>query len=189
VLCGITGGGDRAGVRDRMAALGVSPERVVDVPPISLLIDGLGYGRSAIAVVLDAEPDDVPARYRDPELAQRLVSVLADVVVDGGIVVCPAKEWEVQDLAREAGCRVAIFSAADDVTVRDAKVASAVAQVRGGRIVLEVGDSTEDAGELADGATPAAQVAAALAARALRGIAEDVDEGGVERDGAAAEQR
>jgi cyanophycin synthetase len=189
VLCGITGGGDRAGVRDRMAALGVSPERVVDVAPACLLTEGLTYGRSRIAVVLDAEPDDVPERYRDPELAQRLVSVVADVVVDGGIVVCAAKEWEVQDLAREAGCRVAVFSAADDVTARDAKVAAAVARVRGGRIVLEVGDSTEDAGELAGGATPVAQVAAALAARALRGMPEYADDGEAERDGAAVGQR
>jgi len=61
--------------------------------------------------------------------------------------------------------------------------------VREGRIVLEVGGTTEDAGALADGATPAAQVAAALAARALRGMARDADEGAVERDGAAVEQR
>jgi hypothetical protein len=115
--------------------------------------------------------------------------VVADVVVEGGIVVCPAKEWEVQELAREAGCRVAVFSAADDVTVRDARVAAAVAQVRGGRIVLEVGDSTEDAGELTDDAAPAVQVAAALAARALKGVLADVDEGEVERDGAAVERR
>ena len=189
VLCGITGGGDRAGVRDRMAALGVSTDQVVDVAPACLLTEGLTYRRSEIAVVLDAEPDDVAERYRDPELAQRLVSVVADVVVDGGIVVCPAKEWEVQDLAREAGCRVAIFSAADDVTARDAKVASAVARVRKGRIVLEIGDSTEDAGELTDAAAPAVQVAAALAVRALKGVMEDVDEGEVERDGAAGEQR
>jgi cyanophycin synthetase len=188
VLCGITGGGDRAGVRDRMAALGVPADGVVELSPGYLLNEGLPYGRSTVAVILDAEPDDVPERYRDPELARRLVSVVADGVVDDGIVVCPAKDWEVQDLAREAGCRVAVFSAADDVTRRDAKVASAVAQVRGGRIVLEVGGTTEDAGELADGAAPGAQVAAALAARALRGVAADA-EGATERDGATVEQR
>ena len=187
VLCGITGGGDRAGVRDRMAPLGVSPDAVVDVAPVRLLTEGLPYRRSAIAVVLDAEPRDVAERYRDPEFAQRLVAVVADAVVEGGIVVCPAKEWEVQDLAREAGCRVAVFSAADDVTARDAKVASAVARVREGRIVLEVGESTEDAGEVTGGATPAVQVAAALAARALRGMEDD--DGEAERDGAAAGRR
>jgi hypothetical protein len=188
VRCGVTGGGDRAGVRDRMAALGVSPDAVVDVSPASLLTEGLPYRRSTVAVVLDADPGDVPPRYRDPEMAQRLVSVVADAVPEGGIVVCPAKEWEVQELARDAGCRVAVFSAGDDVTARDAKVAAAVARVRGGRIVLEVGDATEDAGALAEGATPAAQVAAALAASALRGV-EQADEGAAERDGAAVEQR
>jgi cyanophycin synthetase len=189
VLCGITGGGDRAGVRDRLAMLGVAPGEVVALSPASLLNEGLPYGRSRVAVVLDAEPDDVPERYRDPELARRLVSVVADAVPENGIVVCPAKEWEVQELAREAGCRVAVFSAADDVTAADAKLASAVAQLRGGRIVLEVGGTTEDGGELAGHATPAAQVAAALAARALRGMVGDALEGAVERDGAAVEQR
>jgi hypothetical protein len=189
VLCGVTGGGDRAGVRDRLAALGVPPGEVVALAPASLLNEGLPYGRSTVAVVLDAEPDDVPERYRDPELARRLVAVVADAVPENGIVVCPAKEWEVQDLAREAGCRVAVFSAADDVTARDARVASAVAQVRGGRIVLEVGGTTEDGGALAGDAAPVAQVAAALAARALRGMAGDAWEGAAERDGTAVEQR
>ncbi|SOD03554.1 cyanophycin synthetase [bacterium JGI 053] len=189
VLCGVTGGGDVDGVRDRMAALGVSPGEVVALSPGVLLNEGLPYGRSAVAVVLDAEPNDVPERYRDPELARRLVSVVADAVPEGGIVVCPAHDWGVQDLAREAGCRVAVFSAADDVTARDAKVASAVAQVRGGRIVLEIGGTTEDGGALAGGATPEAQVAAALAVRALRGMAGNAGEGAAERDGAAAEQR
>lgn len=188
VLCGITGGGDRAGVRARLEALGVSPEGLVELSPLELLNEGLPYGRSAAAVVLDAEPADVPERYRDPELARRLVAVLADAVPEGGIVVCPAKEWEVQDLAREAGCRVAVFSAADDVTARDARRASAVAQVRGGRIVVEVGGTTEDAGAIGGGASPAAQVAAALAARALQAAETDWDEPAVS-DGAAVEQR
>ncbi|MFL5385488.1 MAG: cyanophycin synthetase family protein [Longimicrobiaceae bacterium] len=187
VLCGITGGGDRAGVRTRLEALRVPSEGVVELSPFELLNEGLPYGRSAVAVVLDAEPVDVPERYRDPELARRLVAVVADGVPEGGVVVCPAKEWEVQDLARDAGCRVAVFSAADDVTARDARRASAVAQVREGRIVLELGGTTEDAGAVEDGASPAAQVAAALAARALRETGMDEPVG--VRDGAGAEQR
>ena len=104
------------------------------------------------------------------------------------MAVCPAKEWEVQDLARDAGCRVAVFSAADDVTARDARRASAVAQVRDGRIVLELEGTTEDAGEIEDGASPAAQVAAALAARALRETEMDLDETAGVGDGAAFER-
>jgi hypothetical protein len=177
VLCGVTGGGDRAGARDRMAARGVSPEAVIDLAPGELLRDGLPYGRSRVAVILDADPTDVPERYLDPELARRLVSVVADAVARGGIVVCPAGDAELHDLVREAGCRVALFS-----------VDGAVARLHGGRIVLEMGDTTEDAGELTGDATPAAQLAAALAARSLRERPEDTDQEGM-GDGAAGEQR
>jgi cyanophycin synthetase len=168
VLCGITGGGDRGGVRDEMVRRGVSQrELVVDVAPSFLLNAGLPYSRSDIAVVLNAELGDVPERYQDPELARRLVAVLADAVPEGGIVVCPAKEWEVQDMARDAGCRVAVFSTRDNVTARDSRVAHAVALVRDGRILVELEGVTTDAGELEGDAQPAAQVAAALAVRSL----------------------
>lgn len=182
VLCGITGGGDRAGVRDEMVRRGLSQrELVVDVAPSYLLNAGLSYASSDIAVVLDAELADVPERYRDAELARKLVSVLADAVPRDGIVVCPAKEWEVQDMARDAGCRVAVFSTADDVTERDARVAHAVAQVREGRIVVELEGVTHDAGALEGDASVAAQVAAALAVRSLdelrAGVAPAVERG------------
>jgi hypothetical protein len=185
VLCGISGGGDRAGVRDEMVRRGLSQrELVVDLAPSYLLNAGLPYSRSHIAVVLDAEVEDVPERYRDEELARRLVSIPADAVDRGGMVVCPAKEWEIQDIAREAGCRVAVFSTADDVRGRDTRVAHAVAFVRDGRIVMELAGSTEDGGELDAEASPAAQVAAALAVRSLRELETEM-----EADGAAAEQR
>jgi len=185
VLCGISGGGDRAGVRDEMVRRGLGQrELVVDLAPSYLLNAGLPYSRSHIAVVLDAAVEDVPERYRDEELARRLVAVPADAVERGGVVVCPAKEWEIQDIAREAGCRVAVFSTADDVTGRDSRVAHAVALVRGGRIVMELAGSTEDGGELDAEASPAAQVAAALAVRLLRELETER-----EADGAAAEQR
>ncbi len=188
VLCGIAGGGDRAGVRDGMVRRGLGQgELVVDLAPSYLLNAGLPYARSDIAVVLDAEPGDVPERYRDPELARRLVSVPADAVVEDGIVVCPAKEWEIQDIARDAGCRVAIFSTGDDVTERDARVAHAVAFVREGRIVMELAGSTEDGGEVEGGASPAAQVAAALAVRSLREL--ETETGERQADGAAVGER
>lgn len=174
VLCGICGGGDRAGVRDEMARLGVGErELVLDLAPSYLLNAGLPYASSDVAVVLDADVGDVPDRYREAELARRLVSVPADAVVDGGLVVCPAREWEIQEIAREAGARVAVFATVDDLSERDTRVAHAVAVVRGGRIVLELPGSTEDAGPLAGSASPAAQVAAALAVRSLRELEEE----------------
>ena len=195
VLCGVTGGGDRGAVRDEMARRGVSPgDLVVDVAPAYLLNAGLPYSRSEVAVILDAEVSDVPERYREAEMARRLVSVLADAVARDGICVVPAKEWEVQDLARDAGCRVAIFAVDDDVTGRDARVAHAVAMVRQGRIVIETGMETLDAGALEGDGSPAAQVAAALAVASLGELAPDWSDGPAkleeaERDAAAVEQR
>lgn len=179
VLCGITGGGDRAGVRAEMVRRGVSPdELVVDVAPSYLLNAGLPYARSELAVVLDVDVNDVPERYREADRAQQLVSVVADSVPRDGVVVCPAKEWEVQDLLRDAGCRVAVFSTRDDVTGRDTRVAHSVAFVRDGRILLECGGTLQDAGPLEGGEPAAAQVAAALAVASLPetvGIQESAD--------------
>jgi cyanophycin synthetase len=175
VLCGITGGDHRAELRDELARLGVAgDELVVDLAPSYVLNAGLPYARSAIAVILDAAPVDVPERYREEDRARQLVSVVADGVERNGIVVCPAKEWEVQDRARDAGCRVAVFSTADDVTERDTRVAHAVALVRGGRIVFEQGGETEDGGALRDDVPAAAQVAGALAVRSLEELRPEV---------------
>jgi hypothetical protein len=168
VFCGITGGGDRGAVRAEMVLRGIPDEDlIIDVAPAYVLNAGLPYSRSEIAVILDAEPVDVPDRYQAPELAQRLVSVLADAVVRDGIVVAPAKEWEVQELARDAGCRVAVFSTADDVTPRDARLAHAVASVREGRIVFECSGERRDGGALRPDVPADAQVAAALAVLSL----------------------
>lgn len=172
VLCGVTGGGDRAAVRAELVRRRVpDASLVVDVAPAYLLNVGLPYARSRIAVVLDAEPTDVPERYRDPERARQLVSVLADAVPRGGVVVAPAREWEVQDRARDAGCRVAVFATDDRVSRRDTKVASAVALVRGGRIVLERAGEERDAGPVVADLPAAPQVAAALAAAMLDDLA------------------
>jgi cyanophycin synthetase len=181
VLCAITGGAGRGETRDEIARRGcLAPNGeaglIVDVAPSYILYQGLPYSRSDLAIVLDAQPTDVPERYRDPERARRLVGVVADAVPGGGVVIVPAKEWEVQDMARDAGCRVAVFATDDDVTVRDEKVARAVALADGGRIVLEHGGRTEDGGPLRDDAPAAAQVAAALALFTMRelGLGRDV---------------
>lgn len=174
VLCGITGGEGRTDVRDEMARRGIGgDELVVDVAPSYLLNAGLPYSRSDVAVVLDADPVDVPERYRDEERARQLVSVLADGVRRGGVLVCPAREWEVQDRARDAGCRVAVFTTRDQVRARDMRVAHSVALVRDGRIVIDMGGETTDDGEVVPDVPLAAQVAAALAVRALKELKAD----------------
>ncbi|MEJ7811695.1 MAG: hypothetical protein WKG32_14885, partial [Gemmatimonadaceae bacterium] len=144
---------------------------VVDVAPGYILQAGLPYSRSQIAVILDAAPADVPERYRDEERARKLVGTLADAVPRGGTVIAPAKEWEVQDYARDGGCRVAIFATDDDVTDRDKKLARVVALVSAGRILIEHDDGVTDAGALRDDAPAAAQVAAALAMFVLEAMA------------------
>jgi hypothetical protein len=169
VLCGITGGGERTAVRDEMLRRGIGEdELIVDVAPSYILNAGLPYARSEIAVILDSDVQDVPDRYRQEERNLQLVSVLADAVERDGIVVLPGREWEVQDMARRAGCRVAVFSELDAVPARDTRVAHSVAMVRDGRIVIETGGELSDAGALMEGADRAAQVAAALAVHSLR---------------------
>lgn len=175
VFCGITGGGDRAAVRDEMLRRGIPDEElIVDVAPAYLLNAGLPYSRSEIAIILDAEPQDVPERYQEEDRAQQLVSVLADAVRRDGIVVAPAKEWEVQDRVRDAGCRVAIFATDDRVTARDARLAHAVAMVQNGRIVFECCGSTSDGGPLRPDEPAAPQVAAALAMLSLEEVYPDL---------------
>jgi hypothetical protein len=168
VLCGITGGGHRSETRNEMATLGFAThELIVDVAPAYVLVAGLPYSHSDIAIILDSDLTDVPERYRLRRRADRLVSVVADAVPVGGIVICPAKNWEIQDLVRDAGCRVAIFATDSDVTAKDKKVARATAMVDGRRIVIEELDKSIDAGWLHDKAPLDAQVAAALAAFSL----------------------
>lgn len=168
VLCGITGGSDRAATRDEIVGRGFgSKDLIVDVPPVFLLRSGLPYSRSDIAVVMDTNLTDVPERYREEERAQLLMATVADAVDRGGIVIVPAKEWEVQDKVREAGCRVAIFAPDSNVTRRDRKVARAVAMVVNGRIVIESRGEHTDHGAVRDDASVSAQVAGALAAFTL----------------------
>ncbi|MEO7503297.1 MAG: hypothetical protein ABIW94_11720 [Gemmatimonadaceae bacterium] len=168
VLCGITGGSGRSEARDEIVRRGFgNGELIVDVAPAYLLQAGLPYARSDIAVVLDTALTDVPPRYRDEERAQRLVATVADAVDRGGIVIVPAKEWEIQDLVRDAGCRVAIFAPDADITRRDKKVARAAAYCDGGKIIIETRNGIVDGGPLHQDAPPGAQAAAALAAFTL----------------------
>lgn len=186
VLCGVTGGAFRGETRAELERLGVGveDELVVDVAPNYILQVGLPYSHSSVAIVLDDCPTDVPERYRDPERASRLVSVVADAVDPGGFVVAPAKAWDVQDYARDTGCRVAVFATDDAITSKDKKVAGAAAWVDQGRIFIEHGDVLVERGVIHDDAPPVAQVAAALCAFGLcelptRESAADVGSSGV----------
>ena len=169
VLCGITGGALRGETRAELQRLGFGSEDdlVVDVAPGYILQAGLPYSHSDAAIVLDDQPTDVPDRYRDPERAARLVSVVGDAVNPGGFVVAPARAWDVQDRARDAGCRVAVFAADDRISTKDKKVAGAAAWVCDGRVVIEHGDALLERGALREDTPAAAQVAAALCAFGL----------------------
>jgi hypothetical protein len=168
VLCGITGGSYRDETRNELVRLGFgSDDLIVDVSPAYILQQGLPYSRSDIGIILDSHLTDVPERYQEPRRADRLVSVLADAVPEDGVMIVPAKSWEIQDLVRDAGCRVAIFATDNDVTAKDKKVARASATVEGRRIMIEQFDSVVESGWLHDQAPVAAQVAAALAAFTL----------------------
>jgi len=166
VLCGITGGALRGETRAELLRLGVGgeDELVVDVAPGYILQAGLPYSHSDAAIVLDDQPTDVPERYRDAERAARLVSVVGDAVNPGGFVVAPARAWDVQDRARDAGCRVAVFAADDRISAKDKKVAGAAAWVCDGRIVIEHAEGLLERDPLREDTPAAAQVAAALCA-------------------------
>jgi hypothetical protein len=168
VLCGITGGDHRAEAQQALRERLDDPSAlVVDVAPAYLLQAGLPYARSQMAIILGTELTDVPPRYQDEALASRLVSVLCDAVQRDGMVICPATAWEVQDYARDSDCRVAIFTDRANVSRKDAKIASAVATVRDGRIHIDGCAGETDGGRVDPDRPVPAQVAAALAATTL----------------------
>jgi cyanophycin synthetase len=175
VMCAITGGTLRDESRREMLRLGVCrDDLLVDVSPAHILQAGLPFSRAELAVVTDTALDDVPPRYREPERAARLVSVVAEAMSRNGVVLCPAKAWEVQDFVRDAGARVAIFAEDDDVSRRDKKVAVAVAMVQGGHVLLEHGGDLHDAGPPRDEVPVRAQVIGVLAAFAMEALLTDL---------------
>lgn len=165
VLCGIIGGDGRAEAQRLLRERLADPAAlVVDVSPSYLLQAGLPYARSRMAVILDANLEDVPPRYREEERAIQIVNVLSDAVERDGMVICPAKAWEIQDYAREAGCRIAVFAGDERVTRRDAKRARATARVHQGRILIDGCGDQEDYGVIDPAQSLIPQVAATLAA-------------------------
>lgn len=141
VFCGVTGSTLRPEVQAAIDALPVAegaPRVVVDVAPAYLLRAGLPYARSEMCVILDTDLKEVAERYRTPENARKLLSTLIDGTRREGIVIVPAKEWELQDHAREQDCQVAVFAADDDLTRKDRRDAVAYARVVDGEIVVTV---------------------------------------------------
>lgn len=173
VRCSVTGGTARSEVRAEIARLhGDESALIVDVSPGFILQAGLPYAASDVAVVIDLDITDVPERYQDPERAERLVSVMADALPRGALLVAPAKAWGLQDYARDLGCALAVFSGENDVTARDRKRARSAAWVADGHVVVEHRGGVVSRDPVRGGVSPAAQAAAALAARAL-GNADD----------------
>lgn len=174
VLCGIIGGSGRAEAQSEMLRRLEDPGAlIVDVAPGFLLLGGVPYRSSDMAIVLDIDPVDVPERYRDPERAQRLMTTLMEAVRRNGLVVCPAREWELQDYARDLDCRVAVFADDDRVTRKDKKHARAAGWVEDGSIVLEFGGERRDGGRLDLTLPVGSQVAAAVAAETHRERLDD----------------
>lgn len=168
VRCGITGGGDRGAVRAAMLRRGAGPAAaLVDVAPADMLRAGLTYARSEVAVILDAEPGDVPERYREADRARQLMSVVADAVPRGGIVVAPAGDAALHERVLDAGRRLALFAADGRLGAHDLRVAWAAAVPVAGRIETECCGERLDLGALEPGAPLEPQLAAALTVHAL----------------------
>jgi cyanophycin synthetase len=171
VLAGVTGGSGRAECIALLhEALGPDDDDhlLIDVAPSFILYAGLPYYRSRLAIVLDTNVDDVPPRYREPERARRLLSTVIDAVPRQGFIVCPAEALELQEEARDAECRVAVFTTSDVIGAGALELATAFGRVRDGAIWVEHCGDAECLRQLRDDQPATAQVAAALAAYVLR---------------------
>ena len=163
----ITGGEARAETRAELARRGVSPENIVDVAPSRILAEGLPFSRCDMAIITDASISDVPGRYREPENARKLVSVVCDAASDGGIVVAPTGEYYIHEYARKRGCRLAIFWLGERGALHGDR-ALPTAWVSGDRIRIQLAHGRRPKDEVVhDGAPFVGQIAAALAAAVL----------------------
>src|SRR5690606_19702489 len=85
ILCGVAGTGRIGDVTRELARSGLPERGLVALTPAEILDGGLPYRRSETAIILDADPGDVPSRYREPDAAARLVSVVGDAVDRDGL--------------------------------------------------------------------------------------------------------
>lgn len=169
ICCAITGGSWRSETRAEMLRQGFDcNELIIEVAPSYLLQAGLPFSRAEMAVVVDANLIDVPPRYTERDRAAKLMAVVADGVKRNGVVVVPAKEWEIQEMVRDADCRVAIFSTRNNITRRDKKLARTSVWLDDRRIVIEHLGERVDGGSVHDEANLHAQIAAATAVFSLK---------------------
>ncbi len=170
VLCGLTGGDDLAPVSEELMRRGIGGADILEVvSPADLLENGLPYARSATAIIMNSRLTDVPLRYRERDLARRLVAVVADAVPIDAFVIAPADDSELHTLIRSARRRVAVFCCPDEGShaVEDLSAADAVARGVSGRITIETVGRVIPVGELMEDTSIEAQLAAALAIHAI----------------------
>lgn len=151
VSIGVTGGRGRAELCTLLDELHPNMD-IVDVSPSYILHAGLPYARSNAAVILDATLSDVPLRFRDPEHAARLVSVVADAVVPHkrrgksdsavdaaadatpdaapdetrGAVICPSNLPHVHEWIQKTGAELVQFTPNTDLEVHVRRAAESL---------------------------------------------------------------
>jgi hypothetical protein len=167
--CLVTGTGARGEVRDALLRRWGGEAAVIDVSPAYLLNVGLPVARADLAIVLGDRLTDVPERYRDPERAAQLLSVVADALEPGGIVILPASAREVRERVHDGGWRIALFSVQGEIPRAGREAAHAAAWVREGRVAVERGGALRDAGQLRPHLSPMTQLVQALAEHAMEG--------------------
>jgi cyanophycin synthetase len=134
VRCAITGGNGRAEARAALAERGVAPaSTIIEVDPVDVLANGLEYGHSDVAIILDAELTNVPAPFRDPERAARLVATVADAIPRHGTVVVPASAHLIHDFVHDAGRTTARFDDSGPLAERIAAAVEVATAALGGR--------------------------------------------------------
>jgi hypothetical protein len=170
IVCAVTGRGELLGEtrREVLRAAGCDPEEVVAVQPAEMLTRGLPYGRSEIAVITGIDVDGVPERYRAPDRARQLVTVLADVLVDGGIAVVPAGDLELQEQVLEAGARPALLVLGEEPEPEELSSAALVVSSREGIIKVQRDGEELDLGRIRAPVPLVAQLAGAAAGVALQ---------------------
>jgi len=161
--CAITGSRGRPELLSELKHAGIGGAApIVELSPSYLLAAGLPFATSDLAVILDAEVAGVPEPYREPDRARQLASVVAEGVAEGGVTILPAGDELLLDLVRRTGSRTAVFAPGPSVDPGVAETSVAVAEVRGGEVLVRT-DGSERTFRVHDRCALPVQAAAALA--------------------------